>query len=374
MPRGPHATSMMNTPAAATSTPTSSDTPSETIAAPHTATTSATPGATRFGVFIPTGQAQWGEGLDPLAPRRLLDFAVRAEALGFDSLWVNDSLLNPRIEPLTMLAAIAPLTQRVTLGTATLMPVLRRPIQAAQTIASLDVLSGGRLAIAVGAAFPGRFGQPLHELSDVPWAGRFTRLDETVMLWRQLWAEQQATSFHGRSFNFEEIPPCTAPFQPGGPPIWLGGATPTALARTGRLYDGWLPYPPDPANYAPGLASVQDAARAAGRDPLAMTPALMVTLAITEDVASGRVLLDQYARVNYGVPLETLETIQAVTAGPAEHVQAWLGRYLAAGARHIVCRIAALALDEHIMQIERIAGLARSLRQPEPARPTRVGA
>src|SRR6266498_946162 len=103
---------------------------------------------TRFGVFIPTGQAQWGLGTDP---RRLIDFAVRAERLGFDSLWVNDSLINPRIEPLTMLAAVAPATERITLGTAALMPVLRRPILAAQTIASLDLLAGGRLVIAVGA-------------------------------------------------------------------------------------------------------------------------------------------------------------------------------------------------------------------------------
>lgn len=346
-----------NAPIVATATTTASPDPADS---PDPSATSDAPGtATRFGVFLPTGQAQWGEGTDP---RRLLDFAVQAERLGFDSLWVNDSLLNPRIEALTMLAAVAPLTERVTLGTAALLPVLRRPIQAAQTIASVDVLSGGRLVLAVGAGFPGRFGQPLHTLSEVPWAGRFTRLDETVALWRQLWSAQQAASFHGRAFSFDEIPPCTAPARPGGPPIWLGGATPTALSRTGRLYDGWLPYPPDAAEYARGLTSARQAAAEAGRDANALTPAVMVTLAITDDAASGRVLLDQYARANYGVPLETLETIQSVTAGPREEVRAWLGRYLAAGARHIVCRIAALTLDDHIAQMERIAALAESIR------------
>src|SRR5882757_810238 len=95
----------------------------------------------RLGVLLPTGKAQWGEGTDP---RKLLDFAIRAETLGFASLWANDSLLSPRIEALIMLAAVAPVTERVTLGTAALLPVLRRPVQAAQAIASLDLLSGGR--------------------------------------------------------------------------------------------------------------------------------------------------------------------------------------------------------------------------------------
>src|SRR6201995_148588 len=105
-----------------------------------------------LGVLIPIGQAQWGAGTDP---RDLLTFAVQAEALGYSSLWVNDFLLTPRIEALTRLAAVAPLTSRVTLGTASLLPVLRRPVQAAQTLASIDLLSGGRLVLTVGAAFPG---------------------------------------------------------------------------------------------------------------------------------------------------------------------------------------------------------------------------
>src|SRR5262249_4563470 len=100
------------------------------------------------------------------------------------SLWANDFLLTPRIEALTMLAAAAPVTRNVTLGTAALLPVLRRPVQAAQTLASIDRLSGGRLVLTVGAAFPGRFGVPQHVLSDVPWERRVTPLGEAVALWR----------------------------------------------------------------------------------------------------------------------------------------------------------------------------------------------
>jgi alkanesulfonate monooxygenase SsuD/methylene tetrahydromethanopterin reductase-like flavin-dependent oxidoreductase (luciferase family) len=197
------------------------------------------------GVLLPTGKAQWGTDGDP---RELIGFATRAEQLGFSSLFVNDSLISPRIEALTMLAALAPVTGGVTLATGALLPFLRRPIQAAQSLASIDLLSGGRLAVAVGAGFPGRFGRPFYTLSEVPWERRFARLDKTVTLWRALWSG--ATSFHGQILDFDDIPPATRPFREGGPPIWLGGATPTALARTGQLYDGWLPYPPDPADYS----------------------------------------------------------------------------------------------------------------------------
>jgi len=312
-----------------------------------------------LGLLLPVGKAQWGEGTDP---RELVGFAVAAEEAGYDSLWVNDSLLSPRIEALTMLAAIAPATSRVGLGTAALMPVLRRPVQAAQALASIDLLSGGRLTVAVGAGFPGPLGRPLYDLSEVPWAGRFARLDETVALWRQLWSGDGPSSFHGKVHHFDALPPATLPYQAGGPGIWLGGASPSALARTGRLYDGWLPYPPDPADYATGLAQVRAAALDSGRTAGAVTPALFASVLIADDAASGRVALEEFSRANYRMPLEQLETIQAVIAGPSEQVAAGLGRYIDAGARHLVCRIAAPSLRAQREQLELIAGILPLLR------------
>ncbi|NUR85576.1 MAG: LLM class flavin-dependent oxidoreductase, partial [Nonomuraea sp.] len=210
----------------------------------------------RLGVLLPTNQTQWDDA------RRLVGFGVRAEELGFDSLWANDTLLGARIEPLAMLAALAPATERVTLGTAALLPAFRRPVTAAQELASIDHLSAGRLAVAVGAGFPGR-SEPEYAVSDVPWERRFARLDDTVALWRALWAGERA--FHGSVLGFDALPESTPSYRAGGPPIWLGGASPSALARTGRHYDGWLPYPPDPADYTGGLAEVRQAAASAGR-------------------------------------------------------------------------------------------------------------
>ena len=308
-----------------------------------------------LGVLIPVGQAQWGQGADP---RELPDFAVRAEELGYSSLWVNDFLLTPRIEALTMLAAVAPLTSRVTLGTAVLLPVLRRPVHGAQTLASIDLLSRGRLVLTVGAAFPGRFGVPQHVLSSVPWERRFTRLDETVALWRQLWAAPEGGgSFQGSLLRFEELPPMTAPSRPGGPPVWLGGASESALRRVGQYYDGWMPYPPSADEYADGLAAVRAAAADAGRDAAAVTPALFVSVAVTDTVERGRELLRTFAEASYGLPLEQLEQIQALAAGPADVVADKLHGYVAAGAKHLAVRIATTSLESQREQLEHIIKL-----------------
>src|ERR1700761_1139963 len=136
----------------------------------------------RIGVMPPLAAEGWA-GADL---RRLVDFARTVEDLGFDSLWANDSLVRPRIEALTFLSAAAAVTDGITLGTAALQPVLRRPVQTAQVLASIDRLSRGRLAVAVGGGFPG-LSEVEYAASEVPWPRRFARLDDTVALWRQLW-------------------------------------------------------------------------------------------------------------------------------------------------------------------------------------------
>ncbi|NRQ35791.1 LLM class flavin-dependent oxidoreductase [Nonomuraea sp. NN258] len=302
---------------------------------------------TRLGVLLPTDQRQWDDA------RRLVDFGVHAERLGYHSLWANDTLLGARIEPLAALAALAAVTEHVTLGTAALLPAFRRPVTAAQELASIDHLSGGRLTVTVGAGFPGR-SEPEYALSGVPWERRFARLDETVALWRAMWAGER--SFHGELLAFDELPESTPSHRPGGPPIWLAGATPAALERAGRRYDGWLPYPPDPADYRAGLLALRRAAGESGRAASAVTPALFVTVLITPDPERA---LDAYCRATYGLPYEVVRTIQVLIAGPAERVAAGLRAYVSAGAEHLICRIAAPDLDAQYDQLEQIARLAR---------------
>ncbi len=303
-----------------------------------------------WGVVAPTRPRLWGTD----DPRELVDFAVAVEKLGYDSFWLGDSLATVVLEPLSTLAAVSAVTSRITLGTAALLPAFRRPVHLAHTIAAVDRLSAGRLILAVGAGFPNR-SEVEYRMSETPWARRFDRLEDTVALCRQLWISDGATSFHGSVLDCAELTPTIRPHRPGGPPIWLAGFTPDALARTARSYDGWLPYPPDPADYATGLATI----RSLAADPGSVTPALFATVLITDD--DPRAALDAYCHATYERPVEFVEQIQFLAAGSAAEVNARLGAYIEAGARHIVLRVATSGLRDQLSQLARLREVIQSL-------------
>ncbi|MBF6331745.1 LLM class flavin-dependent oxidoreductase [Nocardia transvalensis] len=306
----------------------------------------------RYGLLLPTGIAQLAHA-DP--PRRLIETVVRAERLGFDSVWVGDSLLRARIEPLTLLAAAAAVTERISLGTAVLMPAYRNPVQTALTLTSMDLLSGGRVILGVGAGFP-RISEPEFELSGIRFKTRFSHLDDTVRLWRHLWSGNREP-FHGKVLHYEWLPEVPRPYRAGGPPIWLGGITPSALERAGRLYDGWLPYPPDVDDYAAGLAAIGTASTAAGRPGDAVTPALFATVFVDDDPERGRAALRHYCETVYRMPFEEVEKIQLMLNGSPEHIAAQLDRYARAGARHLLIRIAATEPGVFAEQLECVTAL-----------------
>jgi len=312
----------------------------------------------RYGLLLPAGQAQLQAGGTAAA---LLDLVVSAERRGFDSVWVGDSLRRARVEPLTLLAAAAAATERITLGTAVLIPAYRHPVHTALTLASLDLVSQGRLVLGVGAGFPG-LSENEFELSGVDFRTRFSQLDDTVQLWRRLWSGN-SEPFHGKVLHYDWLPDVPRPHRPGGPPIWLGGITPAALNRTGRLYDGWLPYPPDVADYATGLDAIHTASAAADRSENDITPALFATVVIDEDADRGRTALAEYCEANYRLPLEEVEQIQVMMTGSADEVAAQLNQYVEAGARHLLIRIAAISPESFGTQLEHVTDLIQSARQ-----------
>ncbi|WP_319945069.1 LLM class flavin-dependent oxidoreductase [Nocardia macrotermitis] len=312
----------------------------------------------RYGLLLPAGVAQLAAGG---SARALVDLVVAAEQRGFDSAWVGDSLLRARVEPLTLLAAAATATDRITLGTAALIPAYRNPVHAALTLSSLDLLSRGRLVLGVGAGFPG-ISEPEFDLSGVRFRTRFSHLDDTVRLWRQLWSGN-SNPFHGKVFQYDWLPEVPLPHRPGGPPIWLAGATPAALRRTAHLYDGWLPYPPEVSEYESGLTTIRNTARSAGRDETAITPALFATVNIDDNLTRGRAALSSYAETTYRMPLDQVGKIQVMITGSSKQVAAQLNQYIRAGANHILIRIAAISPDSFATQLDRVTDLIHSQRR-----------
>src|ERR1700692_1496582 len=149
----------------------------------------------KLGYLLPTRE-QIMEGKPEAAP--LLALAARAEALGFDSVWVGDSLLaRPRHEPLTLLAGVAGRVPRVALGTAVLLPALRNPVVLAHLVATLDQVSEGRLILGVGIARDVPNIRAEFAACGVPFEKRVGRMMEGLRLCRALWTGE-AVNWDGR--------------------------------------------------------------------------------------------------------------------------------------------------------------------------------
>src|SRR5262249_40412515 len=125
------------------------------------------------------------------------------------------------------------------------------------------------------------------------------------------------------------------PHRPGGPPIWIAGAVPAARARAGRLFDGWFPNSPRIEEYAPQWAEVQAAARAAGRDPTRLTPAMYLTLAVDENKDRAETRMNAYLERYYAMPPAETRKRQMSYAGPPAGAAAWIKSYADAGATHL---------------------------------------
>jgi probable F420-dependent oxidoreductase len=302
----------------------------------------------KFGVYLSTRLAVTaGANLEVL-----LKTAEMAEAAGFDSIWVGDSLLaRPRPEPLTLLAAIAARTQRVMLGTAVLLPALRHPLTTAHTVATVDQLAQGRLILGVGAGF--NYPATVRELNavGVDFKERVGRTLEAITVMRRLWTGAPV-SFQGKYFRLDEVTLEPQPVQRGGPPLWMGGNTPAACARAGRVADGWLPTSATPGAFANGFCLVQDAGKAIGRNAVPLATATLATVNINPDTETAERDLRRYLIDYYGMPLETLKALLGCRSGTPEKVAEWLAGFIQAGVRHVILRFGG---DDQLAQLERAA-------------------
>jgi probable F420-dependent oxidoreductase len=169
--------------------------------------------------------------------RFLRDFLARAEALGYDSVWVQEQILGdaPMLEPITMLTFAAALTSKVRLGTSVILPITRNPVHLAKALSSLDQLSQGRLTLGVGMGGPHVPEPPF----GIPKENRARRFVEVLQVMKALWTQPRA-SFAGEFWKFENLAMEPKPIQKPHPPIWFGARDEIALKRTVRHGDGWM--------------------------------------------------------------------------------------------------------------------------------------
>lgn len=210
--------------------------------------------------------------------------AVRAEELGYDSVWASDHVFNvsyvyerigqrPYYDPLTILAFAAARTERVMLGTSVLVLPYHNPMRLAKQAATLDQLSNGRLALGVGV---GVIDTEL-EAMGVPFAERGAYTDEAIAIMQTLWRD--VTPQHaGRFFQFSDMAFSPRPARPEGIPLLIGGTSRAAIRRAARRGDGWHPTAMPPEDLAQGIRYLGEQAKQAGRDPAAIPVSVSVPL------------------------------------------------------------------------------------------------
>lgn len=194
---------------------------------------------------------------------QLAGWVQRAEQLGFDTLFVGDRLLAQAsnaeqvvygasmLDATVVLAALAARTERIQLGPLVMVFPYRHPIQLAKSLASLDVISGGRLILGAGIGWNEREFAAL----GVPTAGRGDEFERQLQAVRALWRGERY-SYKSARWHFDDVEISPLPVRPGGPPVWLASFSPghaldwsatvygpeaRVLDRAGRLADGWVP-------------------------------------------------------------------------------------------------------------------------------------
>jgi probable F420-dependent oxidoreductase len=306
----------------------------------------------RFGLALPHYDFSVPPAERPITFRRAAEVAQEAERLGFDSVWVSDHFLysfarygepEPRygsLEPLTTLAGIAALTERVRLGTLVLGAPFRHPSLLATTVAALDSISGGRVDLGVGAgwfedeftAFGYRFGTV---------GERFAALEETLQVLEALLEGGEASGTFG-SVELKSARLLPPPVQRPRPPVWVGGkGGPRLLRLAARHADGWnVVWRVAPEDHARKVDDVAAACEAEDRDPATFRRSIGLYSLVAEDEAAAAAL---WERARASMPGRALD---------AESWQDWRADTLSGTPDQVLERVAAfedLGVEELIL-------------------------
>ena len=240
----------------------------------------------RYGFYMPTRGAT-------AEPDALETLVTRGEALGFSSTMIADHVVFPvkiqskypytadgrfpgrgdALEQLSLMAFVAAKTQRLRLVTSVMILPYRNPVFTAKALATIDVLSRGRVTVGVGV---GWLEEEFQALGAADFKRRGAVSDEYIRIFKALWTTSPA-SFRGEFYRFDEIQCLPHPVQKPHPPIWIGGHSKAALRRVARLGDGWHPVganpavPLGPSELQTLLDEVYRLTEAEGRDPKTLT-------------------------------------------------------------------------------------------------------
>ena len=296
--------------------------------------------ADNFGILLPTrGVLVYANGGRPRVELNW-QLAETVERLGYDSVWVGDSITSkPRLEPLTIMAALAARTQRVKIGTAVMLTALRHPVHLAHALATVDNISNGRVILGAGA---GRGDNQMyvdeHSAVGVPVGERADRMEEGLRVLRALWTEEQVTN-EGEYYPLDGVTLEPQPLQ-DPLPIWISSNwVRRGLKRVAEMGDAWITNVPSVELFSRCWDRVQDNSGKVDRDVSEMTRALYISVNLNDEdeaLAEG----DRFMQAYYSRPYEAVSKQLLCVFGPPEKCVEAISRYREAGVNYFIVRFA----------------------------------
>jgi probable F420-dependent oxidoreductase len=258
------------------------------------------------------------------------DYVQKAETLGYDSLWVQESIVGnvPILEPVSLLNYVAALTTRVRLGTSVMLLVLRNPVQLAKSLSSLDQMSHGRLTAGIGIG-----GHVPEAIFGLPSERRIRRFVEAIQVMKALWTEPQA-SVDGIYWTFKDVAMEPKPVQQPHPPLWFGARQAPALKRAVQHGNGFMGAgSSSTADFIQQYGLLQQFLDAAQRDPATFAISKRVYLAVDAD----RERAEKRLREWFGIRYRNADMASQVGIwGSRDECLNKLGELVQAGAQHLM--------------------------------------
>ena len=268
--------------------------------------------------------------------------AAQAEELGFDHIWLGDSVTvldKARGDCLTTMAALAAHTHKIRLGIVPMLPALRNPVLLAHALATIDMISNGRIILGVSVGPVRDYIQRQFTACGVPPQEKAGRLSETIEIMRRLWSETKI-DYEGRYFKLHDVGILPHPAQRTGIPIWIvADRNDTGFKRVARLGDGWVTLAPTLERFTGARAKIAAHAESYGRVDKLRESALYVTFNISQDAEKAKEQGWQWMENFFATPRAKLGHFFTIFATPDECLGLLKG-YIDAGLTTIIARIA----------------------------------
>jgi len=267
-------------------------------------------------------------------PQALIGYAVRAEELGFDSVWVWDHIFLgvdppfPVIDSLTLLSAVAARTTKIKLGTGVLVLPLRNPVVLAKELSSLDLIAGGRLLLGMASGWYKRE----FDAVGVPFNERGRIMDRNLEIMHRLWTEEQVNGeYPPHRFRGSNLSP-----KPTRPPVMLIGGYVERVLKRAALNGGWLTYFYTPEGFARSWAKVRGFAEAAGKDPARLLNANQLPICVGPSRTAVEAPIMEWLGQEWDYAAWSDSTKESAIIGTVDECVAQLQAQLAVGVQKLI--------------------------------------